>query len=251
MGRLIAEMTYPECRDLIDERAIVVLPIGGGSKEHGAHLPMGTDYFVTDYLAKRITERCDVFTLPTLPYAYFPAFVDWKGSVNIEADHLIAYVQDILLSFVRYGVKKFLILDGGVSTHIPLRLVALNMNDKYNVKVAVSNCLGLGHEAEAECCKQEKGGHGDEAETSDMLVIRPDLVRMDQTTEEYSGALPGCFRNGVMRVYLPHKMATVSGTNGNSTLATREKGEAMLAAKVNDLAAFLDSFAKWDMRPIP
>ncbi len=251
MGQFIAEMTYPECRDFICEDAIVVLPIGGGAKEHGGHLPMGTDYFVTDYLAHRITERCDVFTLPTLPYAYFPAFVDWKGSVSIEADHFIAYVQDILLSYARHGVRKFLILDGGVSTHIPLRLVALNMNDKYNVKVAVSNCLGLGHEAEAEVCKQEKGGHGDEAETSDMLVIRPDLVRMDQTTEEYSGQIPGCWKNGVNRVYLPHKMATPAGTNGNSTLATREKGEAMLRAKVDDLAEFLESFAKWDLSPIP
>ena len=37
---------------------------------------MGTDYFVTDDVAQEVTKRCDVLTLPTLPYAYFPAFIN-------------------------------------------------------------------------------------------------------------------------------------------------------------------------------
>lgn len=52
-------------------------------------------------------------TLPTLPYAYFPAFVQWKGSVSIEHEHFTNYVRDILMSFIRFGVRKFLIIDGG------------------------------------------------------------------------------------------------------------------------------------------
>ena len=82
-GTFIKEITYPECCEQINENTVIVLPIGGGSKEHGSHLPMGTDYYVTDYLAAELTRRCEVVTLPTLPFAYFPAFVGWKGSVHI------------------------------------------------------------------------------------------------------------------------------------------------------------------------
>ena len=42
MGYFIKELTYEQLRPLITEKSVVVLPIGGGAKEHGNHLPMGT-----------------------------------------------------------------------------------------------------------------------------------------------------------------------------------------------------------------
>ena len=241
-GVLISELSYEQCQDIVNEDTIVVLPIGGGSKEHGGHLPMGTDFYVTDWLARQVTERYPVVTLPTLPYAYYPAFLNWKGSVHIEASHFAAFVEDILLSFVRHGVKKFLILDGGVSTHIPLKIVSATMCNKHGVHVGVSNCLGLGKEVDDALCEQPKGGHGDESETSTMLYIREDLVKMNETVEEYFEALPGCNKNGVNRVYLFSHANSPRGCNGDSTLATREKGEKMLEAKVEDLLDFLKAF---------
>ncbi len=68
-GVMIAEITNEDCQKVLNEDTIVMLPIGGGSKEHGGHLPMGTDFFVTDWLARAVTERFPVVTLPTLPYA--------------------------------------------------------------------------------------------------------------------------------------------------------------------------------------
>ena len=48
-GVFIKDLTYPQCCKMIDENSVIVLPIGGGSKEHGSHLPMGTDWYVTEY----------------------------------------------------------------------------------------------------------------------------------------------------------------------------------------------------------
>ncbi len=246
MGRFISELTYEQCKGLINERTVVMLPIGGGSKEHGNHLPMGTDLFVTDFLARRVTERCDVLTLPTLPYAYFPAFVEWKGSVSIDHRHFMDFVGDIILSFARFGVRKFLILDGGVSTHIPLKLLALTMNNEHDIKVAVSDCTGLGRETEQAVCSQKRGGHGDEAETSAMLYIREDLVHMEKTIEEYPAVFPHSMGKGFQKVYLPNRMCTPCGTNGNSTLATKEKGERIMMAQVDDLVSFLREYIAWE-----
>lgn len=247
MGYFIKEITYAKVCEILNENSVVVLPIGGGSKEHGNHLPMGTDYIVTDWLASQVTERCDVITLPTLPYAYFPAFVEWKGSVSIQYEHFIQYVQDILLSFVKFGVKKFLIIDGGVSTHIPLKLLALEMNNRFDVKVAVSDCTGLGKETSSRLCTQKRGGHGDEEETSAMLYLRPDLVHMEEAVEEYTKNLPGCSgaHGKTVKVYLPNRMCTPCGTNGNSTLADRDKGEQILKAQAEDLIAFTEQFCQW------
>lgn len=245
MGYQISELTYEQLQPLLTENSVVVLPIGGGSKEHGGHLPMGTDFFVTDYVAKQVTERCDVLTLPTLPYAYFPAFVKWKGSVSVEHDHFTHYVRDILMSFIRFGVRKFLIIDGGVSTHPPLCLLARDLDNSHNVKVAVTDIRGLAWETEEALCTQKRGGHGDESETSTMLYIREDLVHMDKTVEEYSPVFPGTVVNGHTKVYLSSRMTTPHGTNGNSTLATREKGAQIVAAMVDSICAFLKEFIPW------
>lgn len=242
MGYFIKEMTYEQLEPLITEDTVVVLPIGGGSKEHGNHLPMGTDYYVTDWIAEKVTEKCDVLTLPTLPYAYFPAFVEWKGSVSIEHEHFTNYVQDILKSYIKFGVWKFLIIDGGVSTHPALCMMARNMLNQYGVKVAVSDITQLAKETEESVCSQKKGGHGDEAETSTMLYIREDLVHMESAVEEYMSAMPGSVSGNRLKIYVPDLMNTPHGINGNSTLATKEKGQKILEASVNDICTFLDSY---------
>ncbi len=243
-GVFIQDLTFEQVDQLVNEDTIVMLPIGGGSKEHGNHLPMGTDYFVTDWVARQVTGRFPLVCLPTLPYAHFPAFVDWKGSVSVEATNFINFVKDILLSFVRFGVKKFVILDGGVSTRPPMIILATMMNNDYGVKVAVTNVAGLGKEVHDQVCQQQRGGHGDESETSCMLYINDTLVRMDRTVEEYAEVLPGTIVNGVQKVYVPMKMSTPTGTNGNSTLASKSKGEKILNAMVVDLLVFLEGFAK-------
>lgn len=250
MGYFIKDLTYEQCEPLLTEDCVVVLPIGGGSKEHGGHLPMGTDYYVTDWVTQRVTEKCDVITLPTLPYAYFPAFVNWKGSVSIEHDHFEAYVKDIILSFARHGVRKFLIIDGGVSTHGPLLLAARDLNNSLNVKVAVTDIRFLAKETEDAVCSQKQGGHGDESETSTMLYIREDLVHMDKTLEEYCVEFPGCEAIGVRKINFPNRMCTGRGTNGNSTLATKDKGEKILFAMVDAIVRFLEDYIPWEPQDI-
>ncbi len=247
MGYFIKELIYEQCQPLINENSVIVLPIGGGSKEHGNHLPMGTDYYVTDWVANEVTRRCDVLTLPTLPYAYFPAFVEWKGSVSIDYPNFIAYVKDILMSFVRFGVRKFLIIDGGVSTHAPLMLLSKTMDNEENVKVAVSDVTQLAADVEKAICRQKRGGHGDESETSTMLHIRPDLVHMEKTVEEYMQFFPGTFEDGRMKVFVSNRMCTPCGTNGDSRLATKEKGEKVLNAMVDSLEVFLKAYTSWEL----
>lgn len=242
MGYLLKEITYNEAYTLINENAIIVLPIGGGAKEHGGHLPMGTDFYVTDWLANEVTKRSNVITLPTLPYAYFPAFVDWKASISIEHEHFAAFVHDILVGFIRFGVKKFLIIDGGVSTHPPLCILSRDMDNRYGVKIAVSDITKLAVETEQSVCEQKSGGHADESETSTMLFIREDLVHMEHATEEYQKPYPGTTENGILKIYFPYKMQTPTGSNGNSTLASKTKGEIILKAMVDALCRFLKNF---------
>ena len=243
-GVRLAELTWQEAADSITRCPIALLPVGAGTKEHGPHLPCGTDLFVVEELARRVLEAYPVTLLPALAYGYFPAFVDWPGSVSIGARHFSDTVADIVRSLAHHGTRKFLILDGGVSTHPPLRTLSSELHQELGVHVAVSNVLGLGHEVESSIAEQESGGHADEIETSCMLVIRPDLVRMERAVKQFDPALPGTRGNDRVRKFsLGGKMLTSSGINGDATLATAAKGELMLAAMAQDIVDFLEAFA--------
>lgn len=244
MGRFLSEMTYEECRDTIDENTIIVIPSGGGTKEHGYHLPMGTDMYVTEYVAGKVTESCDVITLPIVSYAYYPAFINWKGSVSLQYNTSIQLMEDIITCYARFGVKKFLIIDGGVSTQAPMKILSSEMYNRLGVRVAVTSVVGLGAEAEKKVCQQKAGGHGDESETSCMLWIRPELVHMEKAVEEYREVIPGMGKEGVVRISMSSQMDTPHGITGNSTLATAEKGRVILDAMVNGIVEFVEEYKK-------
>ena len=79
MGQFISELTYEQCQDLIGENTVIMLPIGGGSKEHGNHLPMGTDFFVTDYLAREVTSGVMCSPCPLCPMPISPPLSNGKA----------------------------------------------------------------------------------------------------------------------------------------------------------------------------
>ena len=78
MGYFISQLTYEQLNPLLNEDSVVVLPIGGGSKEHGNHLPMGTDFYVTDYVASEVTKRCNVLTLQHCRMLISPRLLNGK-----------------------------------------------------------------------------------------------------------------------------------------------------------------------------
>jgi creatinine amidohydrolase len=244
-GKLLSEMTWSEAAALLKRNPVVVLPIGGGVKEHGHHLPLGTDMMVVDRLAAGLVRDADVLLLPTLNYAYFPAFVDWPGSVSIEAETFKRFVADIIRSYARHGARKFLVLDGGVSTHYPLTILSYDLHNELGIEVAVTDIRGLGAETSDALCEAKEGGHGDEGETSNMLAIRPDLVKMAEAGKEISPS-PYAVRGtgGVHKITLKTKMGGASGINGDPVRASAEKGRKILDAMTADIVAFAKSFTE-------
>lgn len=248
-GIRLSEITYDAVPAAIAQCPVALLPIGGGAKEHGPHLPLGTDQLVVDALAERVLQAAPVLLLPTLAYAYYPAFVDWPGSVSIAARHFTDFVAEIVRSMQRHGLRKFLLLDGGVSTHPPLKTLSSDLHQELGVLVGVTDIIGLGAEVYAEIEEQPSGGHADEMETSCMLALRPDLVRMDRAPREWRTGIPGAVGpTGIRKVHVGGKMRTPNGINGDATLATVAKGEKALAAMAQDIITFVEHFIQ---TPLP
>lgn len=67
----------------IRERAcphdLVRIPLGAGAKEHGPHLRLDNDLRMAQYFADRVLAAADVVVAPTVPYHFYPAFLEYPG----------------------------------------------------------------------------------------------------------------------------------------------------------------------------
>ena len=229
-GKILETMTWDEIRDALPTTQAIIIPLGAKSKEHGLHLPMNTDYLQAEFFGDELLKRFDkVLAAPTIAYHYYPAFLQYPGSISLSLETAMGVRLDICRSLHAQGFKNFYFLNTGISTLAPLKLAQERLQ-KDGIQMAFSNFnIALEPLEKAKVLTQEFGSHADEAETSLMLVINENLVQMPKAkrdmNEDKSGPLtPNPNGRGV---YSP------TGAWGDPTLATFEKGEKVKAA-IND-----------------
>jgi creatinine amidohydrolase len=224
----LENLTWQEAEKTLESYEVVLFAVGARTKEHGPHLPLKTDYVMAEYLKDRVAREVPVALLPTLEYGYYPSFLEYPGSVSIGAETFRNTVVDICRSISRHGIRKFYVLNTGVSTLAPLQAASEELS-RAGVTMRYLNLLETDKELPPGLLKEEGGTHADEAETSMMLYIAPDLVDMSKAVKDYD-ARPG--RKGLTRD--PNGAGTYSPTGvwGDATLATKEKGRIIVEKTV-------------------
>jgi acetamidase/formamidase/creatinine amidohydrolase/Fe(II)-dependent formamide hydrolase-like protein len=243
-GVSLADLPWTEAETLLTPDRVVVLPLGAGSKEHGPHLTLGNDQILADELARRVLELRPVAMLPTLTYGFYPAFLDYPGSVSLSHDTQRDAVVQIVRSIARYGPRRFYVLNTGVSTLRPLKAAAEALAGD-GVLFRYTDILSAGRAAEDAVRQQPEGTHADEMETSMLLFLRPSTVRMDKAVRDGIPKRPGPLVRDPARA---DGHVSPSGVYGDATLATWKKGEALVKANVEAILADLDAVAR---DPIP
>ena len=238
-GVWLEDLTWPEAKQWFDKGTPVVVPIGAISKEHGHHLPLKTDWLLARDLSCRVAEKLPVVLAPVVSFGYYPAFVRYPGSQHLSAETFGAVLTEILAKFVRDGVKRLAVINTGVSTEPVLRIVVRDFYETHGIRVHTADIRMLGRKTRA-LMQQKIGGHADEAEASMILAIEPKSVRLDRAKTDYGNALdepatvfytPTVF-DGDPRSGPDY---SVAGARGDPTLATAEKGEAILSDMAGEL----------------
>lgn len=230
-GVLAAEVAWPEVERRLAEGAVAVLPVGAAAKEHGYHLPLGADALQAEWLGARVAERCNAVVWPVLGYGHYPAFVDYPGSISIAAATFVATVVDILAGFERAGAVRSAVLNTGISTIAPLAEACADARLQRPARLVNVYDGARFTAVRRQVEEQAWGGHADEIETSLVLAIAPQLVAMAHAEPSPMRIERGPFNRSdpAARNYTP------SGVNGDPRLATRAKGERLLAALLEDV----------------
>ncbi len=243
-GAFLEDLTWPEAAERLAAGAVVLVPVGAAAKEHGPHLPLDTDWRIARALAERVAAALPVLVAPVVGFGYYPAFTGYPGSQHLRAETFIALIEDLVGNLIDHGATRIAILNTGVSTEAPLRIAARDILERRDIRVATADLRTLGRGADR-LLQQAGGGHADERETSLMLAIAPEAVRLERAEREEEGerGTASAFQFPAMLSPDPARLSDFSrtGATGDPTLATREKGEAILAEIVRELVEGLQA----------
>ena len=240
-GTFIEFLTWDDLEARLQKPRTFVIPVGARLKQHGLHLPLNNDYLLAQYLVRKVVERLDILAIPTVPFGYYPAFSDYPGSVSLEEDVFAGTIENIVTSFARHGPHRFYCLNTGVSTNRPLNTCKDSLT-RQGIAFEFTDLSTLLTPWEALVCTQPRGSHADEAETSMMLEIAPDIVQLVRAAPElHERKAPGPFSRD------PHSslgIYSATGAWGDPTLATRAKGQRILKGFIDDLCEEIKRFSE-------
>ena len=237
LGRFIEDLTWPEVADAFKADVPVIVPIGAASKEHGHHLPMKTDWLLARALAEGVAVRLPVLIAPIVPFGYYPVFQNYPGSQHLSADTFVRLLTELLERLIDQGARRLAVINTGVSTEGPIGLATRGILERRGIRIGVADIRRLGRAAD-HLLEQTAGSHADERETSIILAIAPELVRMERAKRDYGREPAG----GVFVTPTTMQSSDASAGNysetgafGDPTLASADKGRAFLDAMIGEL----------------
>lgn len=247
-GAHLGDLTWPEAEEKIRQAPMVIVPFGGGAKEHGPHLPLATDRLMLEHLMEVAVDSLPVVVAPPILHGWFPAFQDFPGTNIPDPDLFRRYVEEVARSLVRHGARRVVFLNTGItrSTGLPIAIAARQIHVQEGVATLVVSWDDLETPEVEALSQQQAGGHADEMETSVVLALRPDLVRMDLAPTDYggTGGTPGPgYRPGGFSRDPGDPEYTTTGIFGDATLATAEKGRVVVEIMTREWLKALRAFA--------
>jgi creatinine amidohydrolase len=209
-------MRPDEIAKAIDADARLIVPVGT-CEQHGPHMPMGCDTIIVESLADQLSAEFGVLRAPTLEYGVNVVTErGFAGNSWLRRKTLHRMLNDLLDTWESTGIKEFILLTA--HEHDPhLEALATVITNGARVRVVDIFAMNLRDLLEG----QTEPMHGDEVDTSLILYLAPELVRMD-LAQDYMMSRDELrrYRRGWLRI-----PKGSPGSIGRPTLASREKGQ--------------------------
>lgn len=249
-SRRLSELRASDLLDHLTESSILVLPMGA-VEQHGPHLPFSTDLEIARACAEAVVDRVgdthDLWLLEPLAFTKSNEHAGTPGTFWLGPETLLRVLDDIGRSMSATPARKLAFLNGhgGNSSLINVACRELRLHhglETFLLHPSVPPDQG-GPSTEEEL---GFGIHGGVGETSLMLHLRPDLVRMELATRNIPEHLAANdhvkFGGSVSFGWLASDFGP-DGHIGDPTGATAERGKRSFDAAVSNLSAAFGEIA--------
>jgi creatinine amidohydrolase len=176
-------------RDVDGRGGLLVIPVGS-VEQHGPHLPLDTDTQIAVAVATEVARRPDRFMGPPIGYGASGEHAGFAGTLSIGLDALELLVVELVRSADHF--RGVVLVNGHGGNGSALR-TAVTISTDDGRRVLLTHCGSAGADA-----------HAGRAETSLMLHLCPELVRLDRAepgaTEPWPELADRVRSDGVMAV---------------------------------------------------
>ena len=241
------DFTSPELGQLAEAGAAVIVPVGA-IEQHGPHLPVSVDITCAYEVARRAAESISEFKVLIAPPVWWgvsPHHMAFPGTISLSTETFINLLCEICRSIAQHGFKRILILNGHGGNAELIGVAAIKLSEA-GLFVAACSYFALITEDVKAVGESPIGGmsHGCEMETSLLLALAPERVRMELARADVRPNRNSYFTidlRAARPVFYAYDLKRDSneGVIGDPTLATLAKGERILAAAVREVASFM------------
>ncbi|MBW1723407.1 MAG: creatininase family protein [Deltaproteobacteria bacterium] len=231
----LENMTWPEIRSEIDMGRDTVVVCFGSNEQHGRHLPTGTDAIVADRIGLGLAERLGAFLAPTYRVGCSRHHMAFAGTITLEEETFKQVVIDTVRSLLHHGFKKIVLVPTHGGNFKPLGDAMEQLEVEEDAKViAYTDLDGLMENAFEQASAKgitegQAGIHSGEWETSLMLEIAPELVKMNEAVAGNLDELAEIKE----KLHQGTHLVDENGVIGDPRLATAEKGRDYLEATID------------------
>ena len=247
--RFWADYTAKDFAALPRENLIAVLPVGA-IEQHGPHLPLSVDQAIVDGMVAAalplMPADLPVLILPTLGIGKSNEHSQWPGTLTFSASTLMAMWMEIGDSVAAAGVRKLVFLNSHGGQIAPMDIVARDLRIKHKMLVVAANWFAMGLPEGLISPQEERHGiHAGDLETSVMLALHPDLVRMDRARDFRSQNARLAEEDTLLGLTPAGRLAwqmqdiNAAGAAGDATLATAEKGRCVIDHSARQIVTLL------------
>lgn len=255
------ELTDRELRLFLERHQTVYVPVGA-TEQHGPHSPLGTDVFIPREIARRVAlHQGNAVVAPALPYTLSYPHRGFTGEFSLTIETFISTIRDLAVSFAASGFRRICFLNGHYDNTYAIAYGCAQAAETLpaGAKAFPFNYWdGFSAEQQQAYASLANGMHAGDGEVSVILAINPDLVDWEQVNTEFPRFPETVTKSPALHTAFffanPGSVHAItrSGTWGDATAATAEKGEQFLQwgveSVVNLMADLEKTFAELPVR---
>jgi len=237
----VAHMNWVDFDARRSETDLVLIPLGA-VEVYGPHLPMGADGIATTALATRVAEQVPAFVAPLIPVGFSEALSEFPGTLSVRPSSLIAYTRDVVESFIRWGARRVLFVNGHAGNVPYLSELAMELEEQHGVRCAQIDWWRFIQPLTEDLVESDvlPHGHASEFGTSVMLHLVPEQVNLDRlirTEPEQKNEYPDFLRP------MSYRDQTSTGVLGDARSGSSDKGSEVMRRAVARTVDFIQSDA--------
>lgn len=236
-AKFFPDLTWTDIQAMPNKANVVLIQPVGAIEQHSPHLPLIVDAAIGVAVLGKALEKLDAtipaYALPPLYYGKSNEHWHFPGTIALSVQTLLTTLIEVAESLYRAGFRKLVLMNSHGGQPQVMEIAARDLHVKYadfivfplftwQVPHIVNELLSPK--------EQQLGIHAGDAETSLMLSILPEQVKMQAAVAEYPELPVDSLLS--MEGKLPFAWTTRdlsrSGVIGDPTVATKEKGDRIL-----------------------